>query len=229
MRVLVIEDEPRMSELLHRGLSEDGHTVDVGASGASARELVGYTDYDVIVLDWGLPDVDGLSLLRTWRAQGMSTPVLMLTARGTTGERVLGLRTGADDYLVKPFDFEEFVARLEALHRRASGTAAGAVSLGDVQFSRVRRQLSRDNQALDLTGREFQVLRALQDPIGDVVSRSELIGTVWGPHFDGEPNVVDVYIGYLRAKLRDLQAVRVSIATVRGAGYRLVVDAEEAP
>ncbi len=229
MRVLVIEDEPRMSELLHRGLTEDGHTVDVGGSGADARELVGYADYDVIVLDWGLPDIDGLSLLRTWRAQGMTTPVLMLTARGTAGEKVLGLRTGADDYLVKPFDFEEFVARLEALHRRASGSAAGVVSLGDVEFSRVRRELSRGEKTLDLTGREFQVLRLLQDRAGDVVSRSELIGTVWGPHFDGEANVVDVYIGYLRAKLRELQAQRVSISTIRGAGYRLVVDAKENP
>lgn len=229
MRVLVVEDEPRMSELLHRGLTEDGHTVDVGATGAAARELVRYADYDVVVLDWGLPDVDGLSLLREWRAQGVATPVLMLTARGTAGEKVLGLRTGADDYLVKPFDFEEFVARLEALHRRASGGTAGGASLGDVEFSRVRRQLSRDGQTLDLTGREFQVLRVLQDRVGDVVSRSELIGTVWGPHFDGEPNVVDVYIGYLRAKIRDLEAERVSIATVRGAGYRLVVGTKETP
>lgn len=228
MRVLVIEDEPRMSELLHRGLTEDGHTVDVGATGASARELVRYTDYDVIVLDWGLPDVDGLSLLRQWRAQGVTTPILMLTARGTAGEKVLGLRTGADDYLVKPFDFEEFVARLEALHRRTSGAVSGGVSLGDVEFSRARRQLIKGEQALELTGREFQVLCTLQDRIGDVVSRSELIAKVWGPHFDGEPNVVDVYIGYLRTKLRDMRATRVSIGTVRGSGYRLVVDTGEA-
>lgn len=229
MRVLVVEDEPRMSELLHRGLTEDGHIVDVGASGADARELVRYSDYDVIVLDWGLPDVDGLSLLRQWRAQGVTTPVLMLTARGTSGEKVLGLRTGADDYLVKPFDFEEFVARIEALHRRAGGAAAGDVSLGDIAFSRARRQLSRGSDALDLTGREFQVLCTLQDRVGDVVSRSEIIARVWGPHFDGEPNVVDVYIGYLRTKLRDLGAERVSIATIRGAGYRLVIATPEAP
>ncbi len=229
MRVLVVEDEPRMSELLHRGLTEDGHTVDVGASGAAARDLLRYADYDVVVLDWGLPDVDGLSLLREWRAQGVNTPVLMLTARGTSGEKVLGLRTGADDYLVKPFDFEEFVARLEALHRRAGGAGSPEAALGDVGFSRSRRQLSKADNVLDLTGREFQVLCTLQDRAGDVVSRSELIAKVWGPHFDGEPNVVDVYIGYLRTKFRELGAVRVSIGTVRGAGYRLVVTAPEAP
>lgn len=224
MRILVVEDEPRMNQLLRRGLTEDGHTVDACRTAADARQCVRYSDYDAIVLDWGLPDEDGLSLLRQWRAEGVGTPVLMLTARGTSGETVLGLRTGADDYLTKPFDFEEFVARLEALHRRAGGGATGDVELGDVSFRRAKRELARGETTVPLTGREFQLLSALAERGGDVLPRVELMAKVWGPNFDGEPNVVDVYVGYLRSKLRQLGAERVSINTVRGTGYRLVVD-----
>lgn len=226
MRILVVEDEPRMNQLLRRGLTEDGHTVDACRTAADARQCVRYTDYDAIVLDWGLPDEDGLSLLRQWRADGLGTPVLMLTARGTSGETVLGLRTGADDYLTKPFDFEEFVARLEALHRRAGGGVSGDVELGDVSFRRSQRELVRGDAAVPLTGREFQLLSALMERSGDVLPRVELMAKVWGPNFDGEPNVVDVYVGYLRSKLRQVGTERVSIATVRGAGYRLRIAAE---
>jgi len=229
MRILVVEDEPRMNQLLRRGLTEDGHTVDACRTATDARQCVRYTDYDVIVLDWGLPDEDGLTVLRQWRSEGMGTPVLMLTARGTSGDKVLGLRTGADDYLTKPFDFEEFVARLESLHRRAGGGATGDVALGDTVFRRAARRLVRGAATVELTGREFQLLSALQERAGDVLARSELLAKVWGPHFDGEPNVVDVYVGYLRAKLRELGATRLSIATVRGTGYRLVVSSEDSP
>ncbi len=229
MRVLVVEDEPRMSQLLRRGLTEDGHVVDVCESGAAARESVRYADYDVIVLDWGLPDADGVSLLRAWRAEGLATPVLMLTARGTSGEKVLALRTGADDFLAKPFDFEELVARLEALHRRASASATVTTSLGDVRFHRARRQLAGPAGEADLTSREFQLLGAFVERAGDLRTRSELIARVWGPNYDGEPNVVDVYVGYLRAKLEAVGARRVSIATVRGSGYRLVVAPGASP
>ena len=223
MRVLVIEDEPRMNQLLRRGLSEDGHTVDTCDSAARARESVRYADYDVIILDWGLPDADGITLLRTWRAEGMVTPVLMLTARGTSGEKVLALRTGADDFLVKPFDFEELIARLEALHRRSSAAALGATTLGDVEFQRARRQLIGPADKVELTGREFQLLTAFVERPGDVRTRSELLSMVWGAAFDGDANVVDVYVGYLRLKLESVGTRRVSIATVRGSGYRLMV------
>ena len=223
MRVLVIEDEPRMNQLLRRGLSEDGHTVDSCDSAARARESVRYADYDVIILDWGLPDADGITLLRTWRAEGMVTPVLMLTARGTSGEKVLALRTGADDFLVKPFDFEELIARLEALHRRSSAAALGATTLGDVEFQRARRQLIGPADKVELTGREFQLLTAFVERPGDVRTRSELLSMVWGAAFDGDANVVDVYVGYLRLKLESVGTRRVSIATVRGSGYRLMV------
>ena len=219
----MIEDEPRMNQLLRRGLSEDGHTVDTCDSAARARESVRYADYDVIILDWGLPDADGITLLRTWRAEGMVTPVLMLTARGTSGEKVLALRTGADDFLVKPFDFEELIARLEALHRRSSAAALGATTLGDVEFQRARRQLIGPADKVELTGREFQLLTAFVERPGDVRTRSELLSMVWGAAFDGDANVVDVYVGYLRLKLESVGTRRVSIATVRGSGYRLMV------
>jgi DNA-binding response OmpR family regulator len=223
--VLVVEDEPRMGQLLHRGLTEEGHVVDVCATAVEAAENVRGAAYDV-VLDWGLPDGDGLSLLRAWRAGGLSTPVLMLTARGSSGEKVLGLRSGADDYLAKPFAFEELVARLEALHRRAATVATGSMTLGDVELRRARRQLVRAGRSVELTGRELQLFALLAERPGDVLTRAEVLQRVWGSHFDGAPNVVDVYIRYLRAKLEALGATRVSIATVRGTGYRLLVVPE---
>lgn len=232
MKLLVVEDEPRMGQLLHRGLTEEGHLVDRVATAAEARERMQFADYDVIVLDWGLPDSDGLSLLRVWRAEGRMTPVLMLTARGSSGEKVLGLRSGADDFLVKPFAFEELVARLEALHRRASAVATATTDLGDVRFQRARRQLACAVHAVErtaeLTGREFQLLNSLAERPGDLRTRAELLQQVWGSTFDGDPNVVDVYIGYLRAKFEQIQTSRVSIATVRGSGYRLVIKADRA-
>ena len=227
MNLLVVEDEPRMGELLLRGLHEEGHRVDLCRTAADARQRVELVDYDVIVLDWGLPDGDGVTVLRDWRASGLTTPVLMLTARGSSGEKVLGLRTGADDYLVKPFDFDEFVARLEALHRRRQGGTHDELTLGDVRLLRRRRQLVRGEAQVELTAREFQLVTALADRLGEAVTRGELLGAVWGPHFDGEPNVLEVYIGYLRSKLEQLGSADLTIATVRGVGYRLA--ARKAP
>jgi DNA-binding response OmpR family regulator len=221
MKLLVIEDEPRMGELLVRGLGEEGHRVDLCTTAAEARRRVELVEYDVIVLDWGLPDGDGVNLLQGWRALSLATPVLMLTARGSSGEKVLGLRTGADDYLVKPFDFDELVARLEALHRRHQGGALDAVQLGDLQFFRRSRLLTRGAIQVELTAREYQLLSALLEHLGDAVTRAELLARVWGPDFDGEPNVLEVYIGYLRSKIEQLATEQVRISTVRGVGYRL--------
>ncbi|MCU0655558.1 MAG: response regulator transcription factor [Polyangiaceae bacterium] len=221
MKLLVIEDEPRMGELLVRGLGEEGHRVDLCTTAAEARRRVELVEYEVIVLDWGLPDGDGVNLLQGWRAAGLATPVLMLTARGSSGEKVLGLRTGADDYLVKPFDFDELVARLEALHRRHQGGTLDAVQLGDLQFFRRSRLLTRGAVQVELTAREYQLLSALLEHLGDAVTRAELLARVWGPDFDGEPNVLEVYIGYLRSKIEQLATEQVRISTVRGVGYRL--------
>ncbi|WP_082363586.1 response regulator transcription factor [Chondromyces crocatus] len=222
MKLLVVEDEPKMVRLLERGLREEGHQVDVCTSGVVAVEQAEAVAYDVILLDWSLPEMDGLAVLRRWRERDLRTPVLLLTARGTVGERVTGLRAGADDYLVKPFDFEELVARLEALHRRAGGHDVER-RLGPLLLDARRRTLSCGQEERTLTGREFALLSELWGHAGDVLTRSELLSTVWGTGFDGAPNVVDVYVGYLRTKLRELAGEAVLIQAVRGVGFRLVI------
>ncbi len=223
MKLLVVEDEPKMARLLERGLREEGHGVDLCDRGDVALEQALRVPYDVVLLDWSLPELDGISVLRRWRERGLATPVLVLTARGTVGERVTGLRAGADDYLVKPFDFEELVARIEALHRRGTGQDL-ARRVGPLTLDVRRRVLVRGEEETSLTAREMALLSALLGRAGDALTRSELLATVWGPAFDGEPNVVDVYVGYLRQKLRTLAGDEVSIQAVRGVGFRLVTE-----
>jgi DNA-binding response OmpR family regulator len=220
VKLLLVEDEAQMARLLQRGLTEEGHQVDVCAKGQDALVQAASVAYDVILLDWSLPDVDGVSVLRQWRETGLSTPVLMLTARGSTGEKVTGLRAGADDYLVKPFDFDELLARLEALARRGAGATVNPV-VGSVALDTKRRALLRGTSEESLTAREFALASELWTHAGDVLSRSRLLSAVWGTDFDGLPNVVDVYVGYLRAKLEALKADDVEITAVRGIGYRL--------
>ena len=209
-----------MARLLVRGLSEEGHAVDLCERGSDALEQGAAIAYDVIVLDWALPDLDGLSVLRRWRQGGMATPVLMLTARGTSAERVTGLRAGADDYLAKPFDFEEFLARLEALHRRAGGGDRRR-RLGSLILDLHRRRLIHGELEVALTPREFTLLEELAAHPGETRTRAALLDAVWGEGFDGTANVVDVYVGYLRSKLRKLVARDVAIHSVRGSGFRL--------
>lgn len=225
MKILLVEDDARMGQLLRRGLVEEGHLVDICERGADAAVQVRTVAYDVVVLDWGLPDVDGVTVLRGWRAQGITTPVLMLTARGAVGERVTGLRAGADDYLIKPFDFEELVARLDALRRRAATDAPPR--LGALAIDARRRAFVQAGREQILTSREWQLWLVLSEHRGDVLTRAELLSRVWGADFDGPPNVVDVYIGYLRAKLAKVGADHVTIRAVRGVGYR--VESPEGP
>lgn len=222
MKILLVEDDERMARLVHRGLVEEGHQVDICQHGAAAGTQATTVRYDVVILDWNLPDVDGVSVLRKWRERGMTTPVLMLTARGTVGERVTGLRAGADDYLTKPFDFDELLARLEAIRRRAAG---GLPSLGALAIDERKRALSCHGKEETLTAREWQLWLAFVEHRGDVLTRSELLTRVWGPDFTGEANVVDVYVGYLRAKLASVGADHVAIRAVRGVGFRLEVAA----
>lgn len=221
MKLLVVEDDERTGQLLQRGLTEEGHQVDRCIHAVDAERQAKVVGYDVIVLDWGLPDVDGVALLRRWRDAGLATPVLMLTARGSVGERVTGLRAGADDYLVKPFDFDELIARIEALHRRAAGVAMDRV--GDLVIDVAARMLVCGARREALTNREWQLWLALAEHRGDVLTRSQLLAKVWGAEFDGEPNVVDVYIGYVRGKLAKLGTKSVHLRAVRGLGYRLEV------
>jgi len=223
VRILLVEDEARMAQLIKRGLDEEGHIADICVNGSSALQQALSIPYDVIVLDWALPDLDGVSVLRDWRQHGLRTPVLMLTARGATGEKVTALRAGADDYLVKPFDFEELLARLEALHRRGLGHEP-VTSLGSLSLDSRRRVIRTSTLELPLTAREFSLFLELTTHVGDVLTRSHLLSAVWGADFDGGPNVVDVYIGYLRSKLERVAAADVAIKSVRGVGYRLVVE-----
>ena len=221
MRILAVEDDERLVVLLQRGLREEGHVVDACGTCADALGQAQTIAYDVILLDWMLPDGDGLSLLRAWRDRGVETPVLMLTARGAVGERVLGLRSGADDYLVKPFDFAELLARIEVLGRRRGGES-GQLRVGNVVLDGRRRVVIAGTQEVALTAREFALCSLLFRRVGEVLTRSELLASVWGPSFDGEPNVLDVYVGYVRAKLAQLGAEAPTIRAQRGVGYRLI-------
>jgi len=225
VRLLLVEDDDRLVQLLHRGLTEEGHVVDACTRSQDALAQGQSVAYDVILLDWMLPDGDGLSLLRAWRERGVDTPILMLTARGAVAERVLGLRTGADDYLVKPFDFSELLARIEALTRRREGEASRARA-GPVSLDKRRRALVRDDREVALTPREYTLCELLFRRSGETLTRSELLAAVWGPSFDGEPNVLDVYVGYLRAKLAQLGEGAPTIRAQRGVGYRLLASGE---
>jgi DNA-binding response OmpR family regulator len=231
VKLLVVEDEPKMARLLQRGLREEGHQVDHCARGMDALAQSRDIDYDVILLDWGLPDLDGVALLRRLRDAGLRTPVLMLTARGSVGERVTGLRAGADDFLVKPFDWEELLARIEALHRRGAGHEQRR-RLGSVELDPNRRALARGNAEESLTAREYELASELFGHAGETLTRTELLSRVWGSAFDGGPNIVDVYVGYLRAKLKRLagdDVQDVQIVAARGVGFRVVVQASGAP
>lgn len=223
MKLLLVEDEEKMGRLLSRGLSEAGHQVDVCQRGGDALEQALNVPYDVVLLDWALPDLDGVAVLRRWRERGLRTPVMMMTARGTVGEKVTGLRAGADDYLVKPFAFEELLARLEVLHRR-NDAHSPLQQVGPLVLDSRRRVLRHGERELTLTGREFSLFSELAAQVGEVLPRSTLLTRVWGDTFDGPPNIVDVYVGYLRGKLERLDVKGVSIQAVRGVGFRLVVE-----
>ena len=212
MHILLLEDTPGIQRFLVKGLGEEGHRVTAVADLQAARAALLDTDFDALVVDRMLPDGDGLDIVRELRRAGSRVPCLCLTARDRVDERVEGLRSGADDYLVKPFAFEELVARLEAMTRR---TGVGEqLQLGDVHVDLAARRVSRDGEAVPLTQREFDLLVALVRSAGRVVSRTRLLEQVWDMSFDPGTNRVDVYVGYLRRKLGgDL------IETVRGIGY----------
>ena len=214
--MLVVEDDVKLSRFLVRVLVEEGFVADACATGTHAIEQAPAGLYDLIVLDWMLPDVDGLSVCRTLRQSGLATPILMLTARGEVRERVLGLDSGADDYLVKPFEVEELVARIRALVRRSSGVAK--ISVGPLELDRVGREVLLSGAPLELTAREYALLLDLMHHAEKTVSRTELLARVWGTNFDPGSNLVEVHVSRLRDKLGEHAAM---ITTVRGVGYRL--------
>jgi len=220
MRLLIVEDEGGIAGALRQGLSEQGYAVDVARDGEQGRDYALSAPYDVILLDILLPKLDGLSLLRDLRKRGMTTPILLLTARDAVDDRVSGLDAGADDYLVKPFSFSELLARIRALLRRPVLRAGDRLVTGDIAMDLGARTVTRSTQPVTLTPREYAVLEFLLRHPGQALSRTQIAEGVWSWEFHGESNVVDVYIGYLRRKL-DSDGAPSIIETLRGYGYRL--------
>ncbi|WP_188261889.1 response regulator [Azospirillum tabaci] len=216
MRLLVVEDDPALARQLAERLEGEGYAVDRAADGEEGQFLGETEPYDAIVLDLGLPRVDGLTVLRSWRAQGITAPVIILTARGAWTEKVQGIDAGADDYLAKPFSMEELLARIRALIRRSKGHASAEIACGGVVLDTRSGRVTLDGRPVDLTGHEFRVFDYLMHRKGQLVSRTELTEHIYAQDFDRDSNTIEVFVGRLRRKLgADL------IKTVRGLGYKL--------
>jgi DNA-binding response OmpR family regulator len=219
MKVLIVEDDEKVARFIARVLGEEGFITDLCVSGADAVRQANAVVYDVVLLDWMLPDLDGLAVCRELRRGGTVTPIIMLTARGEVRERVLGLEAGADDYVVKPFEIDELLARIQAVLRRTHGF--GRMQLGALEIDRLQRRVILGGRTLDLTAREYMLLLCLAHQADRVVARSELLSQVWATQFDPGSNLVDVHISRLRDKLGEHAWM---IDTVRGKGYRLRQD-----
>lgn len=220
MRVLVAEDEPKLALLLARGLREEGYAVDLTHTGPQALGAASGTDYDAIVLDVMLPGVDGLDVCRTLRERGTWSPILLLTARDGVDDRVAGLDAGADDYLVKPFSFDELLARLRALARRGAPERPAVLEVDDLRLDPAARRVWRGEVEIELSPLELALLETFMRSPGVVLTRDQLAEHVWDHAYERRSNVVDVYVGYLRRKV-DVPFGRESLETVRGIGYRL--------
>jgi DNA-binding response OmpR family regulator len=225
MRILLVEDDRKAAGLLARGLVEEGFVVDVAHSAEDGDVQTAAADHDLLVLDWSLPGASGLDLCRTLRGRGLHTPILMLTARDALGDRVAGLNSGADDYLTKPFAFEELLARVRALLRRSELTRPAVLTLADLTLDPHRQQAARGGAVLDLTRKEFAILETLMRHAGDVVSRARLAEQVWKADLIAIDNLIDVHMGNLRRKL-DAPGSAPMIETVRGRGFRLVAGGD---
>ena len=220
MRILVVEDEPKMADVLRRGLTRAGLSVDVVGLGADALIHAGATEYDAIVLDAMLPDLDGLDVCRRLRADRVWSPVLILTARSGVPDRVDGLDAGADDYLAKPFAFDELLARLRALARRGPIERPPILEIGDLRLDPAARRVWRADTEVALSAQEFQLLETFMRHPGEVLSRYQLLEHAWDYDYENRSNIVDVYVRYLRDKI-DRPFGLTTLETVRGAGYRL--------
>jgi two-component system OmpR family response regulator len=223
MRVLVVEDADKVADLLRRGLEEERFAVDVVSCGLDAVWMATENDYDAVVLDVRLGDIDGFEVCRRLRAAQRWAPVLMLTARDAIDDRVAGLDAGADDYLTKPFAFSELLARLRALFRRGAIPRPTHLTVGDLVLDPATRHVRRADRTIELTAKEFTLLEYLMRHDGEVVSRAQLMEHAWDFAFAGDPHVVTVYVGYLRDKI-DRPFGRASLETVRSIGYRLRDD-----
>ena len=223
MRILLVEDQPKLARLLRKGLREEQITADIAGTGADGLWLAGEHPYDVLVLDVMLPDLDGFEVCRRIRAVDDRTPVLMLTAMGAVRDRVAGLEAGADDYLVKPFAFDELLARLRALARRGAVARPSVLRVGDLALDLTARRVSRGQADVALTGQEFALLEAMARRTGEALTREQLVHLAWDIAYEPRSNVVDVCVKGLRDRI-DRPFGRHSLETVRGVGYRLVED-----
>jgi two-component system, OmpR family, response regulator len=220
MRVLVVEDEVKLASLIRKGLKEIGVLADVAIKGEDALWMAAATPYDVVLLDINLPGIDGFETLRRLRAEDVRTPILMLTARDGLEDRIAGLDTGADDYLVKPFDFGELFARVRALGRRGPVERGAVLEVGDLTLDPSSHMVRRGEVEISLSVKELQLLEVFMRRPGRVLSRYDLLERAWDMNYENRSNVVDVYIRYLREKIDRPFGVE-SLETVRGAGYRL--------
>ena len=221
-RILIVEDEPRLAGFLEKGLKSNGFATSVAVDGASAAAIASDEDFDLMILDLGLPDIDGLDVLKQVRDRGDRLPVIVLTARDDVADKVGGLERGADDYVTKPFRFEELLARVRARLRQEGTSEVTVLRAGGIELDLRSRGASTGGETIELTSREFVMLETLMRHAGQVLTREQLLSHVWGYDHDPGSNVVDVYIGYLRRKLGDD-----SIETMRGMGYRLVDGSEQ--
>jgi DNA-binding response OmpR family regulator len=216
MKLLLVEDEERVASFLVKGLRAHGYGVEWVGTGCEALRRAVDADISLVILDLGLPDLDGLEVLESLRERGGTVPVLVLSARGRVHDRVKGLDLGADDYLAKPFAFEELLARIRANLRPRADAGPGVLRIGGISVDQLRREVTVDGRTFSLSAREFALLKAFAGHPSQVLSRPELLSMAWGMDFDPGTNLVDVYVGYLRRKLGEP-----FIETVRGAGYRL--------
>jgi two-component system OmpR family response regulator len=223
MRLLVVEDDTKMASLLQRGLTENGNAVDIAARGEDALWMAAAHEYDAVVLDVMLPDLDGFQTCGALRKAGIWSPVLMLTARDAVEDRVAGLDAGADDYLTKPFSVAELRARLRALVRRGAGERPSVIEVGDLRLDPATRQVWRGVEEVRLSAKEYAMLELFMRRPGEVVSRLDLLEHAWDIGYENRSNVITVYVRYLREKI-DRPFGRQAIETVQGAGYRLRTD-----
>jgi two-component system response regulator MprA len=224
-RILVVEDDPHLRQALRRALDLDGYDVEEASDGLTGLERIEGAEWDAVVLDMMMPHLSGLDVCRHLRERGNRTPILMLTARHETADRVAGLDAGADDYLVKPFALDELLARLRALIRRASPVNDGVIEVGDLRIDRRSRRVMRGERELILTKTEFELLSLLAEHAGQVLTRDLIFERIWGYSFETSSNSLDVYIGYLRRKTEQYGDPRL-IHTVRGVGYVLRAGGE---
>jgi DNA-binding response OmpR family regulator len=227
MRILLVEDDRKAAQLLARGFREEGFVVDVAHTAEEGDERTFVYDYDLIVLDWLLPGKEGIALCRELRLRGVQTPILMLTARDALGDRVAGLKTGADDYLTKPFAFEELLARVHALLRRSRLSRPLVLQVADLALDPQSHRVMRGDAVLDLTPKEYAILEILMRQAGEVVSRSRLAEQVWKADLIAIDNLIDVHISNLRRKV-DVPGARPLIQTVRGRGFLLEKEGGDA-